>query len=78
MPTIEIIDSIKILMYFRDHMPPHFHVEYNEYEVIIDIRTLEKMEGRLPSKQMKKVMTWARENQDFLMTTWNSMNPNNH
>ena len=55
MPTIEIIDSVKILMYFRDHLPPHFHVEYNEYEVTVDIRTLEKLEGEMPSKPLKKL-----------------------
>jgi hypothetical protein len=76
MPTIEIIDSIKILMYFRDHMPPHFHVEYNEYEVTIDIRTLEKLEGKMPGKPLKKALSWAKKNQGFLMEKWNEMNPN--
>ncbi len=36
MPTIAIIDSIRIMMYFKDHIPPHFHAEYNEFEVLID------------------------------------------
>jgi len=26
-------------MYYRDHAPPHFHAEYGEYEVTIDILT---------------------------------------
>ena len=76
MPTIEIIDSIKILMYFRDHLPPHFHIEYNEYEVTIDIRTLEKLEGQMPSKPLKKDLSWAKFNQEFLMKKWEEMNPN--
>ena len=76
MPTIEIIDSVKILMYFRDHLPPHFHVEYNEYEVTVDIRTLEKLEGEMPSKPLKKALAWARKNQEFLMEKWQEMNPN--
>jgi hypothetical protein len=30
MPTICIFDGIKILMYYRDHFPAHFHVEFGD------------------------------------------------
>jgi hypothetical protein len=76
LPTIKIIDSIKILIYFNDHMPPHFHAIYNEYEVLIEIKTLEVYAGKLPNRQMKKVMEWASNNQDFLIGKWNEFNPN--
>lgn len=46
-------------MFFDDHNPPHFHVEYNEYKAIIKIRTAELTEGYLPSKQLKLVQAWA-------------------
>jgi hypothetical protein len=71
MPTILRIGSIKILIYFDDHLPPHFHAQYNEYEELIEIETLETYSGYLPNKQKKKVMEWARENQDLLMDKWN-------
>ena len=48
MPTIKIIDSIKILIYFNDHLPPHFHAVYNEYEVLIEIKSLAIYAGELP------------------------------
>lgn len=74
MPTIHLINSIKILIYFDDHLPPHFHAEYNEHEELIEIKTLETYRGKLPVKQRKKVIIWAKINQDFLLEKWNEFN----
>ena len=54
MPTIHIIGSIKILMYFNDHIPPHFHVKYNEYEAVIEIQNLQLHRGALPNKRKRR------------------------
>jgi hypothetical protein len=74
MPTIHIIDSIRIWIYFDDHMPPHFHAKYNEFEEVITIKTLETYSGYLPNKERKKVMEWAEKNQDLLKTKWEQFN----
>lgn len=76
MPTIHIIDSIRIMIYYDDHLPPHFHAEYNEYEELIEINSLQTYRGKLPGKQRKKVVEWAKENQEFLMDRWFEFNPN--
>ena len=39
MPEISRFLGIIIRMYYRDHAPPHFHAEYGEYEVTIEIAT---------------------------------------
>jgi hypothetical protein len=44
--------------------------------VLIEIKTLEVYAGKLPNRQMKKVMEWASNNQDFLIGKWNEFNPN--
>jgi hypothetical protein len=41
MPTICTFFGIVIQMFWREHAPPHFHALYAEFEVEIDIRTLE-------------------------------------
>ncbi len=74
MPTYFLFDGIKIDLYFDDHAPPHFHAIYAEYEELIEIETLETYQGKLPTKQRKKVIRWAKENQDVLMEIWQ----NNH
>ena len=61
MPTIKIIDSIKIDVYSREHSPPHFHVLFAEYEELIVIETLETYVGHVPSAQRKKVIKWAKK-----------------
>ncbi|OAV45090.1 DUF4160 domain-containing protein [Lewinella sp. 4G2] len=70
MPTVHTIGSIKIKLYYKDHLPPHFHAQYNEFEILIEIRSLEKYAGDLPKKQLKAVLEWAAENQEELMERW--------
>ncbi|MCB0704681.1 MAG: DUF4160 domain-containing protein [Saprospiraceae bacterium] len=70
MPVIHLIDSIRILIYFDDHLPPHFHAQYNEFEILIEIDSLETYSGYLPTKQSKRVFAWAKENQNFLREKW--------
>lgn len=72
MPAYFTFDGIKIDLYFDDHAPPHFHAIYAEYEELIEITTLETYQGYLPAKQHKKVIQWARANQDILMEIWNN------
>jgi hypothetical protein len=49
MPLIHLIGKIKILMYFNDHLPPHFHAQYQQYEEVIVIQTLDTYAGHLPT-----------------------------
>ena len=76
MPCIKIIDSIKIYIYLRDHNPPHFHAIYAEHEELIKIKSLDNYSGRIPKAQRKKVINWAKENQDYLLKKWKEYNPN--
>ncbi len=75
MPLYELFEGIKIYLYFNDHLPPHIHAMYGEYEVLIDIRTLEVYRGELPNKQLKKVTKFVKENQDDLLETFYELNP---
>ena len=75
MPTVKIIDSIKIDIYSREHPPPHFHVIYAEYEELIIIDSLETYIGYLPPKQRKKVVKWAEDKKDFLNDNFKKLNP---
>lgn len=75
MPLYELFEGIKIYLYFNDHLPPHIHAMYGEYEVLIDIRTFEVYRGELPNKQLKKVTKFVKENQDDLLETFYELNP---
>lgn len=58
-------------MYLRgEHNPPHFHALYAEHEALIDIQTLEVIEGRLPRRALSMVLEWASEHRTELMEDW--------
>jgi hypothetical protein len=52
MPEISRFYGISIKMFYNDHFPPHFHVEYGNYRATIDINTLEIIYGTLPPKAL--------------------------
>lgn len=70
MPTIKILQGVKVEMYFRDHLPPHVHATYNEDEELIEIRTLGTYTGYLPRRQRRVVVEWMEANQAFLLQKW--------
>ena len=70
MPTISMFYGVLIQMYWNDHAPPHFHALYSEYEVLIDIRTLEILEGSLPRRALALVLEWAQAHRAELVEDW--------
>ncbi|NJC28522.1 DUF4160 domain-containing protein [Neolewinella antarctica] len=70
MPTYYTIDGVKIQLFFNDHVPPHFHAVIAEHQVLIVIDSLEVLEGSLPKSKLKKIVKWAKENQEELKELW--------
>jgi len=70
MPTISMFYGIFIKMFFDDHAPPHFHVEYAEFKAVIDIQKLEVTEGHLPRRAQELVLDWAELRQKELLDDW--------
>ena len=76
MPVFDILDGIVISIFSREHLPPHCHAQYVEYEALIAIRTVEVIAGRLPPKPLKKVLAYMgeEENQIDLLETFYQLN----
>ncbi|HTJ54963.1 MAG TPA: DUF4160 domain-containing protein [Nitrosospira sp.] len=70
MPIISTFYGIIIQMYWRDHAPPHFHANYAEDEVVIDIRTLEILKGKMSRRALALVLEWAQEHRAELIEDW--------
>ncbi|MBP9776206.1 MAG: DUF4160 domain-containing protein [Gammaproteobacteria bacterium] len=70
MPTISAFYGILIQMFWNDHAPPHFHALYAEYEVLIDIHTLEVVRGSMPRRALALVLEWAFQHRVELMEDW--------
>ena len=71
MPEISRFLGIIIRMYFRDHAPAHFHAEYGEYEITVDIET-GVISGRFPKRALRAVLEWCDLHRDELMANWDA------
>ena len=72
MPEICRFLGIVISMYFNEHNPPRFHVRYNAYRAVMDIRTFNVLDGMLPARVRGLVEEWAELHQVELLAMWDS------
>ena len=70
MPEICRFYGIIVKMFFADHNPPHFHVNYDEFNAIIDIGSLSVIAGKLPPRALGLTMEWAAIHQEELSKFW--------
>lgn len=69
MPEISRFLGIIIVIYYRDHRPPHFHAKYGSYEVIVDIDT-GVVEGRFPRRALRLALEWYDMHKEELLENW--------
>jgi hypothetical protein len=70
MPEISRFYGIIIKIYFDDHLPPHFHAEYGDFEALFNIETLAVVGGELPARAMGLVIEWAQLHRSELRDAW--------
>ncbi|MEB3189191.1 MAG: DUF4160 domain-containing protein [Snowella sp.] len=69
MPIISRFLGITISMYWNDHLPPHYHAKYGEYEIIVEIET-GIVNGKFPKRALRHVLEWHDLHQAELLTNW--------
>lgn len=69
MPEICRFLGIVIYMYYKDHPPPHFHAEYGEYTVTVEIGT-GIIQGKFPRRALGALMEWYTAHMDELIENW--------
>lgn len=72
MPEISRFYGIIIKMYFlsSEHNPPHIHAIYNKNIAIIDIQTLEVIEGEIPKRALRLVKEWVFIHRNEIKDIW--------
>jgi len=70
MPVIARFYGILVKMYFNDHLPPHLHAIYGEYNGVFDLQTRDMIEGDLPARAIRLVKEWQNEYNDELLNMW--------
>ena len=69
MPEISRFLGIVIRMYYRDHGPSHFHAEYGEHEITVELET-GLVVGRFPRRALSAVLDWYTIHQPELIENW--------
>ena len=70
MPKISEFFGISIYIYYREHLPPHFHAIYGDDEALVMIENLSILSGRLTPRTMGLVVEWASLHQEELRHVW--------
>ncbi|MGE5607497.1 MAG: DUF4160 domain-containing protein [Bacteroidota bacterium] len=70
MPVISESYGIRIYMFWNEHMPPHFHAEYEDIKILVDTQNGTVIKGVFPFKQLKLVLAWCEIHRDELMRNW--------
>jgi hypothetical protein len=69
MPTLSLFYGIRITMNYNDHSPPHFHAEYQDYEVTVEVAT-GAVTGTMPRRALSLIWAWLDEHQAELQENW--------
>nr|NQU90869.1 DUF4160 domain-containing protein [Bacteroidota bacterium] len=69
MPEISRFYGIIVRMFFNEHNPPHFHAEYSEYKVVINIDD-EVVNGFMPKRALKLLFEWLELHKEELVENW--------
>ena len=75
MPEVDRIFGIRICVFSRDPLPPHFHAFYGEYEALIDIREAAVIAGGLPRRKLREALEYLAQNRNDLLETFYQLNP---
>jgi hypothetical protein len=70
MPVIAIVDGVKVIIWHKDHLPPHLHAKFGEHEAQISIRTSDVLNGRLPPAKLRAVLSWLAANRLEVAYLW--------
>ena len=69
MPEISRFLGIVIGIFPREHLPPHFHAVYAEYQITVDIET-GVVHGDFPKRALRLVLEWMELHKDELLDDW--------
>jgi hypothetical protein len=72
---IALVRNMKIEIRSNEHAPPHFHVISPEIDASFTIDNCEILQGKISTKDYKKIKYWHQSAKPMLIETWNSVRP---
>ena len=76
MPELSRFYGIIIRMFSIDneHPPRHIHIKYGEFVAVMELKSLNIIEGSLPKWARMLSREWAELHQDELLEMWDTQN----
>jgi hypothetical protein len=69
MPELSRFLGIVIAMFYKDHGPAHFHANYGEHEISVEIDS-GNVNGKFPKRALRLVLEWYELHKDELKNDW--------
>lgn len=69
MPTLSSFYGIKVTMNYNDHAPPHFHAEYQDFEITVEIVS-GLVTGKMPRRALNLIWAWLDMHREELLENW--------
>ncbi len=70
MPTVAVVEGVKVQFYPNDHAPPHFHAVIAEHRAVVDMKTMTIVAGTLPASKRQTLLRWAIAHRVALGEAW--------
>lgn len=73
MPVISMFYGIIIRMFYfdnKEHKTPHIHIEFAEFNAVVEIPGGSMLAGDFPKDKFKLVLAWIEIHKDELMADW--------
>jgi hypothetical protein len=73
MPTIAIVEGVRLMIHLKDHLPPHLHAMFAGVEAQISIATGDVLNGSLPRAKLATVQRWLDAHRDEVAYIWDEI-----
>jgi len=70
MPTIAVVEGVRIMNHLKDHLPPHLHALIGGSEAQLSIATGEALNGSPPKAKLRVVQSWLAANREQVAYIW--------
>jgi hypothetical protein len=72
---VAMVHGMKIVIYPKEHHPPHFHVKTATINASFRIDDCSLLSGEISSAEYDKIRFWHQYSKNELIDRWNSLRP---
>lgn len=70
LPTIGKVGTVKVMMFYNDHVPPHVHVQTGDYHIVVSVISPGIPPAVFPKTFRKRLLQWIAKHETELLANW--------